>query len=155
MLRIEIPQLIDLGKATCQRRKSLKFTAVGTYRFNFSLTNRVTIECSRNLVVPVITEDSRPIASTELTNHSESEHSSVTPAALLWKIAAEAIQIVLLYTPATNEHLPPRQTREAVIKIINWKNLDVHYGFLVIPPTIVTGEYQKSYVVINSFSQFQ
>ena len=57
---------------------------------------------------------------------------SVTPAALLWKIAAEAIQIVLLYTPATNEHLPPRQTREAVIEIINWKNLDVHYGFLVI-----------------------
>ena len=46
------------------------------------------------------------------------------------------------------------QTREAVIEIINWKNLDVHYGFLVIPPTIVTGEYQKSYVVINNFSQF-
>ena len=57
MLRIEIPQLIDLGKATCQRRKRLKFTAVGTYRFNFSLTNRVTLECSRNLVVAVSTVD--------------------------------------------------------------------------------------------------
>ena len=47
------------------------------------------------------------------------------------------------------------QTREAAIEIINWKNLDVHYEFLVIPPTIVTGEYQKFYVVIDSFSQFE
>ena len=67
MLRIEIPQLIDLGKATCQRRKSLKFTAVGTYRFNFSLTNRVTLECSRDLVVAVRQLTVRRDTSTELT----------------------------------------------------------------------------------------
>ena len=30
-------------------------------------------------------------------------------------------------------------------------NITIQY----IPPTIVTGEYQKFYVVINSFSQFQ
>ena len=36
-------------------------------------------------------------------------------------------------------------------EIINWKNLDLYYGFLLIPSTVVTREYQKSFVINQQF----
>ena len=60
-----------------------------------------------HIVYSELTKHNRHVTFAELTNHSESDHSICTLAALLWKIATDAIQIILLYTPETNEHTQP------------------------------------------------
>ena len=61
----------------------------------------------RHIVYSELTKHNRHVTFPELTNHSESDHSICTLAALLWKIAADAIQIVLLDTPETSEQIQP------------------------------------------------
>ena len=60
-----------------------------------------------HIVNSELTKHNRHVPFTELTNHNERDHLICTLAALLWKIATDAIQIVLLYTPETNEHTQP------------------------------------------------
>ena len=72
-----------------------------------------------------------------------------TLAALLWKIAADAIQIVLLYTPEQTNILNQGKHEKPFFKIINWKNLDLYYGFLIIYLYIF---FSKIYVIADILS---
>ena len=62
----------------------------------------------------------------------------------------------------SSSYIPPnKQTyfnqgkqEKPFFEIINWKKLDLYYGFLIIPSTVITREYLKSYVINQQFFQF-